>query len=131
MKRSGPPKRKTPLAAKSGLKASGENSLRVSPLSARSAKRAKVYAEERVPLVKRLLSERPWCEACPVWAAHDGLHTFQQRPSQDVHEVLTRGRGGSILDEANLLCVCRPCHDRIGREPALSNDLGLTKSSWD
>lgn len=96
----------------------------------RSAKREADY-ELRRPLVRRLLAERPWCEACPVFAAHDGKVTYIRQPSVDIHEVLTRGRGGSILDEPNLLAVCRPCHRRIGNYPHLANELGLTRASWD
>jgi hypothetical protein len=96
----------------------------------RSKKMQQTYLERR-PLVARLLAERPWCEACPVFAGHDGKVTYVRQPSVDIHEVLTRGRGGSILDESNLLAVCRPCHRRIDRYPTLANDLGLTRASWD
>jgi hypothetical protein len=100
------------------------------PMKYRSQKRESEYRERR-PLVARLLAERPWCEACPVFAAHDGKVTYARQPSVDIHEVLTRGRGGSILDEPNLLAVCRSCHRRIGNYPLLANELGLTRSSWD
>ena len=96
----------------------------------RSAKREADY-ELRRPLVRRLLQERPWCEACPVFATHDEKVTYVRQASVDIHEVLTRGRGGSILDESNLLAVCRSCHRRIGNYPALANELGLTRASWD
>lgn len=96
----------------------------------RSKKREADY-EIRRPLVRRLLEERPWCEACPVFAAHDQKVTYVRQPSVDIHEVLTRGRGGSILEEDNLLAVCRSCHRRIGNHPALANELGLTQASWD
>jgi len=96
----------------------------------RSRKREADYVQRR-PLVRRLLTERPWCEACPVFAAHDQKITYVRQPSVDIHEVLTRGRGGSILEEDNLLAVCRGCHRRIGNYPELANELGLTRASWD
>lgn len=96
----------------------------------RSRKMEEQY-ELRRPLVRRLLEERPWCEACPIFAAHDEKVTYVRQRSVDIHEVLTRGRGGSILEEDNLLAVCRPCHRRIGNYPALANELGLTRASWD
>lgn len=96
----------------------------------RSKKKEAEYRLRR-PLVARLLSERPWCEACPVFAQHDGLVTFARRPAVDVHEIVRRSQGGSILDEENLMCVCRPCHSRIGRETGLAFDLGLAKHAWD
>ena len=96
----------------------------------RSAKKEAEYRERR-PLVARLLAERPWCEACPVFAAHDGKVTYTRRPSVDVHELVRRSQGGSILDEGNLMCVCRDCHRRIGNHPQLAFDLGLARHGWE
>jgi 5-methylcytosine-specific restriction endonuclease McrA len=95
----------------------------------RSKKKEEEYRLRR-PLVKRLLEERPWCEACPVFAAHDEKVTYSRNPSQDIHEIVRRSQGGSILDESNLLAVCRPCHRRIGNYPQLAFDLGLAKEGW-
>lgn len=96
----------------------------------RSKKKEAEYRLRR-PLVARLLGERPWCEACPVFAAHDGKVTYVRRPSVDVHELVRRSQMGSILDEENLLCVCRECHRRIGNHPQLAFDLGLAKHGWE
>ena len=96
----------------------------------RSKKKQDEY-KLRVPLVKRLLEERPYCEACPIFAQHDGLVTYVRNKSIDIHEIIRRSQGGSILDEENLLSVCRPCHSRIGREPALAFELGLAKHGWE
>jgi len=96
----------------------------------RSDKKEAEYKLRR-PLVKRLLGERPWCEACPVFAAHDGLMMYQRRPSVDLHEKIRRSQGGSILDEENILCVCRQCHNRIGNYPQLAFDLDLVKHGWE
>ena len=95
----------------------------------RSAKKEAEYRLRR-PLVVKLLAERPWCEACPVFAEHDGVVTYRRSPSHDVHEVVRRSQGGSILDEENLLAVCRPCHRRIGNYPQLAFDLGLARPGW-
>ena len=116
-------KRKKPLQQKTPLKRGGK-------LNQRSQKTTKKY-EERRPLVARLLKERPACEACPVFARHDGVATFTQRASVDIHEVVRRSQGGSILDESNLLAVCRVCHRRIGDYPALAFSLGLAKHGWE
>jgi 5-methylcytosine-specific restriction endonuclease McrA len=96
----------------------------------RSKKKEAEYRQRR-PLVVRLLTERPWCEACPVFAAHDEVATYQRNPGHDVHEIVRRSQGGSILDEDNLMVVCRPCHRRIGNYPQLAFDLGLAKRSWE
>jgi hypothetical protein len=86
----------------------------------RSKKKEAEYVIRR-KIVERLLSERPYCEACPKFAKHDGKLTYVRRGSQ----------GGSILEEENLLAVCRACHDRIGRSPQLAFDLGLAKHGWE
>ena len=96
----------------------------------RSKKKEAEY-ELRRPLVARLLSEREWCEACRIFATHDELTVYNSRRSVDVHEIVRRSQGGSILDEDNLMCVCRQCHQRIGNYPQLAFDLGLAKHRWD
>lgn len=69
------------------------------------------------PQAARHLLEHVATNACRVRAA-------------DGHEVLTRGRGGSITDPANVMPVCRPCHRLITGEPALADALELTRPSW-
>lgn len=66
-----------------------------------------------------------------MFAAHDGKVTYTRRPSVDVHELVRRSQGGSILDEKNLMCVCRECHRRIGNHPQLAFDLGLSRHGWE
>jgi len=96
----------------------------------RSKKKEAEYRLRR-PLVEKLLQERPYCEACPVFAQHDNKATYIRRRSQDIHEILRRSQGGSILEEKNLLAVCRACHTRIGNYPSLSFELGLAKHAWE
>ena len=105
-------------------------SLKRTPLAKRSKKTQDIY-KDRIPLVKRLLTERPWCEACPIFAIHDGLVVYNRRPSVDIHELKRRSQGGSILDEKNLMAVCRICHRRIGEHPQLAFDLGLSKHGYE
>lgn len=116
-------KRGKPLKRTGELKRGG-------PLKPRSKKKEKEYTKRR-PLVERLLKERPWCEACPVFAKHDKLAVYIRRPSVDIHELKRRSQGGSILDEQNLLAVCRECHNRIGAHPALAFELGLSIHGWE
>jgi 5-methylcytosine-specific restriction endonuclease McrA len=113
MKRNQIPKQKTPRK-------------RGSRIASRSKKMELKYVGRR-KFVKRILAARPYCEACPVFAAHDKKKLYHRSVSQDVHEIVRRSQGGSILDEKNVLAVCRGCHNRIGREPALAFDLGLAK----
>jgi len=96
----------------------------------RSQKKEEEYKIRR-PLVARLLNEKPLCEACPVFAEHDKKSVYRRNKSSDIHEIIRRSQGGSILDEKNLLAVCRPCHNRIGNNPQLAFDLGLAKHGWE
>jgi hypothetical protein len=96
---------------------------RSSGLARRSSKTQTLYERERIPLVRDLLERFPLC-----WAAVKGVCTGY---SVDVHEVVTRGRGGSITDPANCRTVCRACHDWIGAHPRLALEMGLVRSSWE
>lgn len=115
--------RKKPLRAKKGL-------TQKTPIRKRSKKMEAKYEDRRI-LVQKVLKERPLCQACKVFAAHDGKVTFNQHMSRDVHEIVRRSQGGSILDESNVLAVCRPCHIRIGNFPELAFKLGLAKHGWE
>jgi hypothetical protein len=85
----------------------------------RSEKMEKLYATKRRNLVKKLLSERPICQRC-----------LSDR-SQDVHEIKSRARGGSITDESNLCCLCRKCHSWVTQNPELAYEQGWVKHSWE
>jgi 5-methylcytosine-specific restriction endonuclease McrA len=122
MKRKKPIK-KTPLA-RTPLKRGSK------PIAQRSKKTEKIYIERR-KIVAEMLSDFPMCFACPVFAKHDCVSTFIHRKSVDVHELIRRSQGGSILERDNLVTVCRQCHTRIGNEPSLAFSLGLAKHSWD
>lgn len=75
----------------------------------------------RKRLRNRLLEERPWCEARIKGCT---------RVATDLHEIMTRARGGSITDENNILCLCRNCHAFITVEPAWSEANGFTVHAW-
>ena len=100
------------------------------PIAKRSKKTETKYVERR-KFVEVILSENPLCQACPVFAKHEGKISYIQNQSQDVHELIRRSQGGSILEGENVLAVCRPCHTRIGNEPKLAFHLGLAKHAWD
>lgn len=84
----------------------------------RSKKREAVYRQRR-PLVAQLLADHPICERCG------------SNPSQDVHEIVSRARGGDILDPANLRCLCRSCHTWITLNPHASYVEGFSAHSWE
>lgn len=115
--------KRTPLNRGKGLESSGKPLERTGRIKPRSDRTQKRYEEERIPFVKRILSERPWCEACLI-------RGLPRNRSVDVHEILTRGRSGGVfgddwLDETNVLAVCRPCHMWIDEHPKESLQLGL------
>lgn len=115
--------KRSPLNRKSSLKRTGFS-------RKRSKKMEQIYVERR-KLVEKMLAEKPYCQACPVFAKHDGLSSYIRHGSVDVHELVRRSQGGSILDESNCITVCRPCHRRIGENPELAYFLGLAKRSWE
>lgn len=47
------------------------------------------------------------------------------------HEPLTRARGGSITDPANIVMVCWPHNQELTLEPPWAYELGLLVHSWD
>ena len=85
------------------------------PIPKRSKKMEAKYVERR-KLVARLLEERPVCQKC--LAAR----------STEIHEVLTRARGGSILEEDNCLALCHECHSWVTDHPKLATEAGLMAS---
>ena len=74
---------------------------------------------ERRSLVAQMLDEKPVCERC------------DQARSTDIHEVVSRARGGSILDPANLVALCRPCHSFLTQNPLVAHAEGWSKHSWE
>lgn len=84
----------------------------------RSKKMQDLYKRRRV-LVAELLEEYPICMRC-------GSHR-----SEDIHEIVSRARGGSILDPENLVALCRSCHSFITQNPATAHNEGWSKHSWE
>lgn len=111
------------------------------PIPFRSAKRAAI-ADERKAFVARILRERPQCEARNflrpivgqlvgkdqdrVLAALRGC-TWQ---ASEVHELLSRARGGSITEDANCCALCHTCHAWVTTEPRLATMAALQRSRW-
>lgn len=91
----------------------------VNPQSARR----KADAVERRALVARLLAETP---RCPARIVCRGARTT------DVHERLTRARGGSITDErhGHMVALCRGCHAYITDHTGWADLTRWTLPSW-
>lgn len=61
-----------------------------------------------------------------LWRVSGGQHGHMgDRPACELHEPLMRSHGGSIVDEANAVPVCRECHRQIHDHPAQSYACGL------
>lgn len=117
--------KRTPLnrVGKGMPRAGGLN--RRTGLRPRSAKQAAAYSREggRRDLVAFLLHEFPRCQA---------RVTCRGARAVDVHERLSRARGGDILDpiQAHMMTVCRACHNWITTHPAEAEALRLALPSW-
>ena len=122
MKRSGPIQRKTPLR----------------PVS----KKRQKLNRQRAQMVKTELQQRPQCEAGPritefltsYYSAEAAFWFDRKTPcyvqSTELHEPLTRARGGSIVDPANTVAICRRCHDWIHAHPDDAEQCGLLESAF-
>jgi 5-methylcytosine-specific restriction protein A len=84
----------------------------------RSKKTEGVYRERR-KLVAYLLDAIPVCQRC---------HSAR---STECHEIVTRARGGSILDVDNIAILCSTCHRWITEHPAEATAEGWMKHSWE
>lgn len=120
MKRSGPPKRKTPLESKSRLQSGGE--LKRTPIKRRSAKREALYAEHRRPLIQSLNDRGVGCLICPL-LREAGLATRCGGGIEGMHERRKRSAGGSLVNPANLIPACNWSNGWIEDNPAEARDL--------
>lgn len=121
--RSGVPLRRAGLAraAAPARSAALERHTPIAPVSDRRA----AQRRERSAIIRVLFPEGTRC-------ARPGCCRY----ADDVHEPLTRARGGSITDPANMIPLCRECHDEITFRPEKSElgwayELGLLVHSWD
>jgi hypothetical protein len=79
-----------------------------------SKKRARLLRERR----KVTDAMNPVCVRCGARA-------------DDAHEILSRARGGSITDPANVVPLCRADHDWVTNNPRAAHAEGLSKHSWE
>ena len=100
---------------------------RRTPLRHISPKRAK-QQRLRQQMVRDELARRELCEAAAV-IRQAGHQPRCHGLAVELHEPLTRARGGSILDPANTVAICRSCHDWIHVNPASATEIGLLRPS--
>ena len=136
MKRGQPPGRKTPLARRTGLQRApwsravpplavvstevkgAATRKRIKPVSAKRAARNR----ERAAMADRLWPDRREGTVMCGCGRPDC-----SRRADDLHEPLSRARGGSITDEANARPLARECHDEVTRGPDWAYAAGLIK----
>lgn len=94
---------------------------RKSPMK-RMSKKRRAENEIRVDVLLEILNERG--NACEAKASDQC-----KQVATDGHELLTRARGGSIIDKENIILVCRRCHGWIHENPASATELGLLRSA--
>lgn len=82
---------------------------RLKPMSDKRKKESVEYIARR----NKFLEELPLCEVC------------QQAKSSDVHHTAMRGKNYLRVD--TWLAACRPCHDKIHREPNWARQQGYLK----
>jgi hypothetical protein len=140
MKPSPMPSRMKPLARTAELSRSTplegggvlERRTRIRPVSKKRAAANRV----RRAMAAGMFPERPLCVVYVLSQDHPGVIPDEVingcgRWADDVHEPLTRARGGSITNPDNAVPPCRPCHDVLGGEPSWGYELGLLVHSWD
>ena len=140
MRRSPMPSPRAPMVRRTGLRAVGFTPVvfdggaagnaapaRRKPIKPVSTKRAR-QNRERAAMADRLYPDRregtvmcavPWCP----------------RLADDLHEPLTRARGGSITDEDNAEPLCRQHNHDLAQKPesqlGWAYDLKLLRHSWE
>lgn len=103
---------------------------RTTPINPVSDKRRTENAERRAMIAGLYGGERP---LCAVWGLLQP--EWCTRWADDAHEPLTRARLGSITDPANVVAVCRACHDILTFRPESelqwAYEAKLLVHSWD
>jgi hypothetical protein len=135
--RTAPMPRGRPLAARAGLRRTGEPGARTRETGNARASVTAMCAKPRKPLPKvskkraaqirerraMLQARYPGITLCEV--------PYCNRVADDAHEPLTRARGGSITDPGNVRAICRPHHRELtDEEPEWGYLLGFLVHSW-
>lgn len=123
------PLRSDPQRTAEWVQASRTPIVRTSGLPPVSKKRA---AENRE---RRAMADRLWPDRREGTVMCGCGRPECHRKADDLHEPLTRARGGSITDEANGMPLARICHDEITFSPeselGWAYEAGLLRHSWD
>ena len=103
----------------------------------RSARSTVAQASRIVGCNPAYLAPRVWQETKAAVFARDHHRCLRcSAPANDPHHRINRGQGGSSRPEiaygmANLVSVCRGCHDEIGEHPAEARATGWSMRRGD
>ena len=103
----------------------GSGLARTGRLKPRSAKRQKVYADDRRPYIEALLAAGVGCEIGPV-LAELGIRQRCSGRLEGLHERRKRSAGGSLTNRANLVPACNLCNGYL--EDAVGEDRTLIEA---
>jgi hypothetical protein len=92
-----------------------------------SKKRARENRERRRVMMETF-GRYPKCYGCEPLRAL-GVVTGCDGLATDAHEILSRARGGSITDPANIVPLGRKCHDYVTAHPVDAAMAGLSRSA--
>jgi hypothetical protein len=92
-----------------------------------SKKRARENRERRRVILAHF-GKHPRCYGC-LPLTELGIVTGCNGWADDAHEILSRARGGSITDPANVIPLGRLCHSYVTTHPREAEAAGLSRSA--
>lgn len=87
-------------------------------------RREALLAERRIVRPAQL-DRAPFCELRVTDACRR-----KAQEATDVHEIVRRSQGGSIVDPPNLLSACHRCHMIVTTHPLFGECIGACLPSW-
>ena len=107
----------------------GTSQMKRTELNPTSTKRTAENRERSRVMVDLFGSQEDW--RCSVEGSLDhGIMGPCYGPIHG-HEILTRGRGGSITDPANIVLLCDRHNEWASSHPEDAHRLGLVRHSWE
>jgi hypothetical protein len=115
-------------ASRAGIFPAAETRATRTPIKPVSGKRAKENRQ------RSAMADRLWPDRREGTVMCGCGRPECHRPATDLHEPLSRARGGSITDEANAIPLSRNCHDEITFSPeselGWAYEAGILVHSW-
>lgn len=97
-------------------------------MRSRSKATAKLYREQRVPLIEAMIERGDMCEACPkIYTFYPHMFTpaHPLHKAQTLHELRKRSANGSIVNPLNLMPVCNWANNWVETWPLESKEIDL------